>query len=148
MGEVKELISAELPDPSVDFYLFKIVVENMIHGPCNENCLIDNQCKKKYQKRSIEQTVFVSNDFPLYRRRNFPSVEYMGENYNNSFVFPYNQGLCKIYNSHINVEICSSLGTIIYLNKYITKGSEAPNQPAVQGANKAGPIGILVSLPR
>ncbi|KAF7685970.1 hypothetical protein CDIK_3281, partial [Cucumispora dikerogammari] len=43
VGKVDELISAELPDPSIDFDLFKIVVDNMIHGPCNENCLIDNQ---------------------------------------------------------------------------------------------------------
>ncbi|KAF7685569.1 ATP-dependent DNA helicase PIF1, partial [Cucumispora dikerogammari] len=105
--------------------------------PCNENCLIDNQCKKKYPKRFIEQTVFVSNDFPHYRRRNLPSIIYMGEDYNNSFVVPYNRELCKIYSSHINVELCSSLGTIKYLNKYITKGMEAQNQPVGQGTNEA-----------
>ena len=37
---------------------------------------------------------------------------------------PYNLYLCVKYNSHINVEICSSVKVVKYLYKYVYKGHD------------------------
>ena len=42
----------------------------------------------------------------------------------NSLVVPYNPVLLKLFDAHINVEICNSLEIIKYLMKYVNKGSD------------------------
>lgn len=46
-----------------------------------------------------------------------------GANYtiNNAWVVPFNRLLCKIFNAHINVEICNSIKAIQYITKYINR---------------------------
>ncbi|CEG72552.1 hypothetical protein RMATCC62417_08095 [Rhizopus microsporus] len=42
----------------------------------------------------------------------------------NRWVVPYNPYLTKKYKAHINVEVCSSIQAIKYVNKYVYKGSD------------------------
>ncbi|KAF7689104.1 hypothetical protein CDIK_2877 [Cucumispora dikerogammari] len=112
------LISAELPDPSgEDAFLFQIVREHMVNGPCNVNCLVNGVCKKRFPKLYVQQTRFTANDHPLYRRRNLPFLGSGNATSLSAYVFPYNRELSRIYESHKNVELCNTLGTIKYLNK-------------------------------
>ncbi|XP_055913568.1 uncharacterized protein LOC129947118 [Eupeodes corollae] len=71
--------------------------------------------------------------YPSYRRRD---VDNGGQSYelrlsngvrgdiDNRWVVPYSPFLCKTYEAHINVELCSSLKSIKYICKYGHKGSD------------------------
>ena len=43
--------------------------------------------------------------------------------YDNSWVIPYNPYMLLKYDCHINVEICHSIESVKYLNKYVYKGN-------------------------
>ena len=45
----------------------------------------------------------------------------------NQWVVPYNPYLCRKYNAHINVELCSSVKSVKYLYKYVYKGNDCAN---------------------
>ena len=124
--EIDRVISAEIPDRDIDRELYRIVMENMLHGPCTtERCLKNGKCSKKYPKPFSEETVWHEDGYPLYRRRNNGrTVEIRGMVYNNQSVVPYNPYLSKRYNAHINVEICSSVRAFKYLYKYVYKGHD------------------------
>ena len=135
--DVDKIISSEIPN--IDEYeeLFNIVVKNMIHGPCglmNSNlvCMCNNKCSKEFPKKYRNDTKTDRDGYPLYRRR---SPENGGNIVNkilkgkevvidNRWVVPYSPLLCKIFNAHINVELCNSVKSIKYICKYINKGSD------------------------
>lgn len=48
-------VRAELPDKEKEPRLYKLVVENMLHGPCGANndrspCMVDGKCTKRFPK--------------------------------------------------------------------------------------------------
>ena len=47
-----------------------------------------------------------------------------GINVHNGWVVPYNPVLLRVFNAHINVEICNSVKSIKYICKYINKGTD------------------------
>ena len=56
-NEIDDVISAEIPDETVDKGLYDIFVKNMIHGPCgalNEKspCMAKGKCTKQYSRLS------------------------------------------------------------------------------------------------
>ena len=121
-----QIISAEIHDKSTNPQLYKIVKHIMIHGPCgqqniNSPCMDKNveQSTKKFPKQFINNTIIISG-YPLYRRRNDGRTIHYSKNkwVNNMFVVPYNPYLLLKFNSHINLEVCSSVLCVKYLFKY------------------------------
>ncbi|XP_065662697.1 uncharacterized protein LOC100205305 [Hydra vulgaris] len=71
--DIDSLISAEIPDQTVDPELFEIVKTCMIHGPCgilnpNSSCMKDGVCTKGFPKDFNLYTVATFNGYPHYRR--------------------------------------------------------------------------------
>nr|GEZ68444.1 hypothetical protein [Tanacetum cinerariifolium] len=57
-------------------------------------------------------------------RNDGSTIKKSGTELYNGFVVPYNPGLLRRYQLHINVEWCNQLGSIKYLFKYINKGPD------------------------
>lgn len=137
--EVDQIISAEIPDRSIDPELYEIVTTNMIHGPCGalnmtSPCMDNAKCTKRFPKQCINDTITDIDGYPLYRRRN---AENGGNTFkmrmsntrneieiDNQWVVPYSPLLSKTYKAHINVEFCSSVQSIKYICKYVNKGND------------------------
>ena len=108
---------------------------NMVHGPCgpvnmNSPCMKDKKCTKKYPKDWIQNTRSDEDGYPQYRRRKLEdggheAVIVRGKeiyDITNRNIVPYNPMLLRIFNAHINVELCTSIKAIKYVCKYICKG--------------------------
>ncbi|XP_076029108.1 uncharacterized protein LOC143017956 [Oratosquilla oratoria] len=132
------ITSAEIPDPSIDRELYNIVVNQMVHGPCGDHnnqspCMNNSKCSKKYPKAFIAHTRSEISGYPLYRRRDSENggqsatIVRNGKTYtiDNRWIVPYNPLLSKAFKAHINVEICCSVQSIMYIIKYLNKGSDA-----------------------
>lgn len=131
--EIDKIIYAEIPNQTRFPKLFKNVMKHMIHIPCNSKFAKCNKgkgekCDKKFPKEYQSYTSMDSNSFPKYKRREGNNVNYYYYKtiikVNNSNVVPYNPYLLLKYNCHINVEMCSTIKAIKYLNKYIFKGND------------------------
>ena len=92
----------------------------------------DGQCSKGFPKQFISETQYSNDGYPLYRRRkpgeggNTTTRKVLGREVtiDNRWVVPYSPMLSEMYDSHINVEICSSVKAIQYVIKYVNKGSD------------------------
>ncbi|KYN21838.1 ATP-dependent DNA helicase PIF1, partial [Trachymyrmex cornetzi] len=124
---VDKFISAEIPNPDKNANLHNVVMKHMIHGPCGVWCLINNKCSKHFPKQFQSETIMDEDGYPQYRRRNDELFYERPGRYivNNRYVVPYNLTLLLLFNSHINVEIVSSIRSVKYLYKYIYKGHDA-----------------------
>lgn len=135
--QIDNIISAEIPDTTVDPELHEIVTKNMIHGPCgayntSSPCMVDGVCTKRFPKELKADTVTGNDGYPLYRRR---SIEDNGKSViikiggadvvvDNRWIVPYCPILSKTFKAHINVEYCNSVKSIKYICKYVNKGSD------------------------
>ncbi|KAL3640531.1 hypothetical protein CASFOL_015499 [Castilleja foliolosa] len=128
--DVDKYISAEIPDPSIEPVLHKIVTDYMIHGPCGlarpmSPCMRDSKCSKSFPKMFECNTRFDKDGYVHYRRRDSPHrASKNGILLDNRYVVPYNRDLCSHFNAHINVEHCRWNMMIKYLFKYISKGAD------------------------
>jgi hypothetical protein len=100
----------------------------MNHGYCGalnpaSPCMEKGKCTKKYPKAFQENTSIPNDGYPIYRRRDDARF-FISRNQrcDNSHIIPYNLTLATMFDSHINVEVCSSIRAIKYIYKYITKG--------------------------
>jgi hypothetical protein len=139
-NRVDEVISAELPDPAVDPELSDIVKNHMLHGPCGAfnvrqlrlPCMKDGHCSKRYPRPFVKETLTGDNGYPTYRRRTPEDgghrvlIKVGNEEIpmDNRWVVPYSPVLSRTFETHINVEYCSSVKSIKYICKYINKGSD------------------------
>ena len=132
------IVSAEIPTPEEDLELHNLVVKHMIHGPHEPNmaCLVKQdeksetlKCSKGFPKRYCDETR-VFGDKIYYKRRRVDYYYYKGKidnenkRFDNKDVVPYNPYLTKRFGCHINVEICTSKQSILYLFKYVYKGND------------------------
>nr|XP_040249315.1 uncharacterized protein LOC120966826 [Aegilops tauschii subsp. strangulata] len=124
------LISAELPDKHKYPELYAMVVKHMMHGPCGalnpkNVCMQENRCKCRYPWPFNENTSQGKDSYPIYRRRDDGRrAKVRGKMLDNRWVVPYNPYLLRMFNCHINVEVCSSIKAVKYLYKYIYKGHD------------------------
>lgn len=58
--EIDSIISAEIPDETVDPKLYAAVTKHMIHGPCGVTI---------YRRDLIAETITENDGYPLCRRR-------------------------------------------------------------------------------
>ena len=150
--EYDHIVCAELPDPE-DTDLYETVTTCMLHGPCgNHNprapCTVPDpavpggfKCTKGYPKEYAERTTVQRDGYPVYQRRdNGATYRKRGVRYEytNKDVVPYNAWLCRVFNCHINVEICSTIAAVKYLYKYVCKGHDMI-QGEVQAADGVDP---------
>jgi hypothetical protein len=126
------IVCAEIPNPEINPILFGIVTKHMIHGPCghiNPACVKNSNCSKHFPKEFCAQTQNPDDGYPIYRRRSpdcggMTFVSSNGTIISNAWVVPYNPYLSKVYNAHINVEICNTVQVLKYLFKYVYKGHD------------------------
>ena len=140
--DVDKIVSAEIPDKDVNPQLYEIIVKNNIHGPCgilNPACPcmeVDDKgrkfCSKDFPKPLEKETLLTEFTYPKYRRRppgnggNTAIKKVRGKEItvDNSLVVPYNSYLSLKFNAHINVEVVTSVVSVKYVFKYITKGPD------------------------
>ncbi|XP_048497985.1 uncharacterized protein LOC125496539 [Beta vulgaris subsp. vulgaris] len=125
--------SAEIPDES-NPHLRRIILSHMVHVPCgkaNTECPCmkhkssPGTCKYGYPKACREETSTHENGFPLYRRRNDSKKPIIRKfAMDNTWVIPYNPYLSALFDSHSNVEVCSTIKAVKYIYKYVYKGHD------------------------
>ncbi|XP_021770669.1 uncharacterized protein LOC110734832 [Chenopodium quinoa] len=128
-----KFVSAELP-PTSSPALRKILLRHMMHGPCgslNPKCACmrksgtKESCKYGYLKQFCDETVVNKEGYPFYRHKNTgESVRIRNAKLDNRWFIPYNPYLSLMFNSHINVEVCSTIRAVKYLYKYVYKGHD------------------------
>ena len=140
-NEIDSVISAELPDIRHDPILHKLVLKHMIHGPCGavntrSPCMKNGKCDHGFPKQFLLETEQGQDSYPKYRRRTPEDGGFSAQilrrqegsnvifDIDNRWVVPYNPFLIRNFACHINVEICSSINSIKYVTKYITKGTD------------------------
>jgi hypothetical protein len=129
---IDSFISAELPDPLIDPLGYVLVDEFMVHGPCgdlNKNCpcMKEGICSKRFPKAYNDETLVDDKGFPVYRRRDDGRFVLRNKGtvkLTNKWVVPYNLGLLKRFQAHINVEWCNKTNLLKYLFKYVAKGPD------------------------
>ncbi|CAL1390413.1 unnamed protein product [Linum trigynum] len=85
----------------------------------------DGKCSKFFPKAFSTETSFDKFGNVVYRRRDSGVQVKKGRTMlDNRYVVPYNRNLLVRAQAHINVEICHKGGSVKYLFKYITKGSD------------------------
>ncbi|XP_076929151.1 uncharacterized protein LOC143593389 [Bidens hawaiensis] len=125
-------VCAEIPDPQTHPVLHNLVVAHMMHGPCGHlkptsHCMEGEKkkCQSRYPKQFNENTTKGEDAYPLYRKRNTRmQVQVRNSTLDNRWVVPYNPKLLMMFNSHMTVEICSSIKSVKYLYKYVYKGHD------------------------
>nr|GEZ81568.1 ATP-dependent DNA helicase PIF1-like [Tanacetum cinerariifolium] len=129
-GKIKEYISAEIPNKDEDPELYQLATDHMMHGSCGADnpscpCTIEYKCTKKFPRQFNETIVIDDSGYVLYKRRNDNNIiKKSGTDLHNGYVVPYNPGLLRRYQAHINVEWCNQVGSVKYLFKYINKGPD------------------------
>ena len=140
--EIDRYATAEIPNKEEHYDAWKDVVYFMLHKPCGDLNPDAPCCQNKYEacehgfpkEYSLHSRFEDEDGSPVYRRR---SPEQGGGShsvnlllggsrqdyvYTSRDVVPHNLWLLKMFNCHINVEICSSLKVIKYLLWYPFKG--------------------------
>ncbi|XP_074346939.1 uncharacterized protein LOC141685752 [Apium graveolens] len=114
--QIDKMVSAEIPDPSIDLVGYETVKNYMIHGPCGTDCV---------QSPCIILTHFDDCGFPIYKRRKTGiNVKKKGIDLDNRYVVPYNRDLLIRFQCHTNLEIYNSSRSLKYLFKYCLKGND------------------------
>ena len=128
--DIDKIVSAEIPDPEKNPKLHKIISRNNMHGPCGKlnpksPCMEKNEngviyCTKEFPKEFQEQTTVTEYSYPKYKRRSPANggrtikkfVSGKSITLDNSHVVPYNSFLSLKFDTHINVELVTSVVSV------------------------------------
>ncbi|MCP3668651.1 MAG: hypothetical protein GY696_40250, partial [Gammaproteobacteria bacterium] len=149
---IDKICNAEIPNPEAEPVLFERVKTHMIHGPCGDNnknspCMEGGKCSKGYPKEICNQTNANVDGYPQYKRRKTDFTAIVGRHQvDNSWVVPHNKYLLIKYNSHINVEVCTSFKAVKYLFKYVYKGHDCATVNIQQSITQDGQQNQQVSI--
>jgi hypothetical protein len=112
---IDEVVWAEIPCPVQHPILHAIVVQRMIHSPCDMNSespcrqkTKDGQCRRHFPKEFNTVTTAAGDGYPQYRRRGNFSFVRNGQVIDDRWVVPYNPYLLETFDCHINTEVCAS----------------------------------------
>jgi hypothetical protein len=128
--DVDKVISACLPDKTLQPELWNLVTKFMMHGPCgsafpNAPCMVDGKCSKGYPKPFRAETSIDNNGYPDYKRPDDGRfIEKQGVKLTNQWVVPYVPELLLALECHVNTECCAGIGSVKYIHKYIYKGPD------------------------
>ena len=129
-AQVDNIVCAEFPDPDDDPLLFQTIKSCMVHGPCGARnskaaCIENGLCSKRYPRAFVESTSMDQDGYLVYRRRNNNYVYTVrGQEVDNRDVVPHSPYLSRIFDCHINVEVCAGIRCVKYIHKYIYKGHD------------------------
>lgn len=118
--DVDRVVSAEIPDREGHLVLHEIVSTCMLHRGYEEGsmCWKHGACLKRFPKGFREETTIEQDRYPQYRRRDNGRVfEKGGFVHKNRHVVPYNAGLCRRHNCHIDIEITTGIKAVNYIYK-------------------------------
>ena len=135
---VDRFIYAEIPDLQMYPELHKIIMGNIVHGPCGAWCEVKGKCSKRFPKPFREESTIDADSYSHYRRKNTGSVyERRGEHVvdNNRCIVPYCPTLSLMFNCHIYVEVVTSVTAPKYLYKYVYNGHDAAGIQITNGEN-------------
>jgi len=118
--------------------LRELVIDLNVHTPCEKNqdaycrkgCKpFYRRCNKRFPYDFLEETTFNEDGYVQIRRPDDGvKVEKVAKELgkkvvaDNRYVVPYSPTLTLRYQSHINVEVCSTVKAVKYIFKYIFKG--------------------------
>ena len=140
--DIDKIVSAEIPDPELNPKLHAIIKKNNMHGPCGKlnlssPCMETNDngiqyCSKEFPKDLQKETTVTEYSYPKYRRRSpadggrtvIKMVSGKAVVLDNGYVVPYNSFLSETFDCHINTELVTSVVSVKYVYKYITKGPD------------------------
>ena len=141
-GQIDRIVSAELPPPDLCPVLFALVKKHNIHR-CKSECQSGGlaRCSANFPFPTSTTTTTADDGYPLYRRT-APAAALSPEEQkkylhvahglaregafyaSNANVISYSPYLTMKYQSHINVQICTSVRAVKYLFKYLFKGND------------------------
>ncbi|KAL3529583.1 hypothetical protein ACH5RR_008905 [Cinchona calisaya] len=119
------ILSVEIPDKEANPYLYSLVVQHMIHGPCgkiNPNFssmkeMIDY--KSHYPKDFMESTKHSAKFDPVYdQRKNNRTVNIKGYEVENRWLVPYNPyllSMLKYVPQYKLLSICINISTKVMI---------------------------------
>jgi hypothetical protein len=92
----------------------------------------NNKCSKSYPKEFKSETQVSNDGYHKYRRRTpeeggftvTKSINGREVTVDNRWIVPHSPYLTRMFEAHINVEVCSSIKSIKYVLKYIHKGCD------------------------
>ncbi|XP_026402586.1 uncharacterized protein LOC113298127 [Papaver somniferum] len=126
--QVDKFVSAEFPDEETDPVLFETVRKCMVHGPCGPDsmCMKNGRCSRGYPKKILERTSLDEGGYPIHHRRHDGKEVIIRKGFkpNNTNVVSYNRYLSRMFNCHINVEVCGGVRAVKYIHKYIYNGHD------------------------
>ncbi len=113
--------------------LFETIIKCLLHGLCDEEypntpntpCMVNGVCKKCYPRAFSKETTQGEDGYLIYHQQNNGRTFRKtpdGFAYDNQWVVPHNPYLTKMFNAHINIEVCVGIRNVKY--KYVYKGPD------------------------
>ncbi|GBM86974.1 hypothetical protein AVEN_232680-1 [Araneus ventricosus] len=101
--------------------------------------------RKCFPKNFKTETTMIVSVYSSYRKCPSDTKFVRGREMVNRFVVPYNPYLLLKYNTHINVEVCTSLRALKYIYKYIYKRFDCANMVLSAGQVQYNEIANYIS---